>query len=36
VQTVLKRLREYGVDEVIEMEGEPEETHFRLPDSLLR
>jgi 4-hydroxy-3-methylbut-2-en-1-yl diphosphate reductase len=36
VQTVLKRLREYGVGEVIEMEGEREETHFRLPDSLLR
>ncbi len=35
VQTVLNRLREYGVGEVIEMEGEREETHFRLPDSLL-
>jgi 4-hydroxy-3-methylbut-2-enyl diphosphate reductase len=35
VQNVLKRLRVYGVDEVIEMEGEREETHFRLPDSLL-
>jgi 4-hydroxy-3-methylbut-2-en-1-yl diphosphate reductase len=36
VQSVLKKLREFGVSEVIEMKGEREETHFRLPDSLLR
>ncbi len=34
VQKVLNRLRAYGVSTVIEMEGEPESTHFRLPDSL--
>jgi 4-hydroxy-3-methylbut-2-enyl diphosphate reductase len=34
VQKVLDRLRAYGVSTVIEMEGEPESTHFRLPDSL--
>ncbi len=34
VQKVLDRLRAYGVSRVIEMEGEPENTHFRLPDSL--
>jgi 4-hydroxy-3-methylbut-2-enyl diphosphate reductase len=34
VQKVLERLRTYGVSSVCEMEGEPEQTHFRLPDSL--
>jgi len=34
VQKVLERLRAYGVSSVCEMEGEPEQTHFRLPDSL--
>jgi len=34
VQKVLARLRTYGVRSVCEMEGEPERTHFRLPDSL--
>jgi len=34
VQKVLDRLRAYGVSTVTEMEGEPESTHFRLPDSL--
>ncbi len=34
VQKVLERLRTYGVNSVCEMEGEPEQTHFRLPDSL--
>jgi 4-hydroxy-3-methylbut-2-enyl diphosphate reductase len=34
VQKVLARLRTYGVSSVCEMEGEPEQTHFRLPDSL--
>ncbi len=34
VQKVLDRLGAYGVSTVIEMEGEPESTHFRLPDSL--
>ncbi len=34
VQKVLARLRAYGVRSVCEMEGEPEQTHFRLPDSL--
>ena len=34
VQKVLARLRTYGVRSVCEMEGAPEQTHFRLPDSL--
>ena len=34
VQKVLERLRIYGVSTVSEMEGEPENMHFRLPDSL--
>lgn len=34
VQKVLARLRTYGVSSVCEMEGAPEQTHFRLPDSL--
>jgi len=34
VQKVLARLRTYGVRSVCEMEGEPEQTHFRLPDLL--
>jgi len=34
VQKVLARLHAYGVSSVCEMEGEPEQTHFRLPDSL--
>ena len=34
VQKVLERLRTYGVSTVGEMEGEPENMHFRLPDSL--
>jgi len=34
VQKVLERLRTYGVSSVSEMEGEPEQMHFRLPDSL--
>jgi 4-hydroxy-3-methylbut-2-enyl diphosphate reductase len=34
VQKVLERLRTYGVSTVSEMEGEPENMHFRLPDSL--
>jgi 4-hydroxy-3-methylbut-2-enyl diphosphate reductase len=34
VQKVLARLRVYGVSSVCEMAGEPEQTHFRLPDSL--
>ena len=34
VQQVLARLRELGVDEVIETEGEVESTVFRLPDEL--
>ena len=34
VQQVLERLRTYGASEVIEMEGQREETHFRLPESL--
>ena len=34
VQKVLERLRTYGVSTVSEMEGEPENMHFRLPDLL--
>ncbi len=34
VQAVLQKLRCFGADEVAEMEGEREETHFRLPESL--
>jgi len=34
VQKVLDRLGAFGVSTVIEMEGEPENKHFRLPDSL--
>ena len=34
VQKVLAKLRVHGVCSVCEMEGEPEQTHFRLPDSL--
>jgi 4-hydroxy-3-methylbut-2-enyl diphosphate reductase len=34
VQKVLARLHAYGVRSVCEMEGAPEQTHFRLPDSL--
>ncbi|MGZ3590458.1 MAG: 4-hydroxy-3-methylbut-2-enyl diphosphate reductase [Thermodesulfobacteriota bacterium] len=34
VQKVLARLHAYGVSLVCEMEGAPEQTHFRLPDSL--
>ncbi len=34
VQQVLERLRTYGASEVTEMEGEREETRFRLPESL--
>ncbi len=34
VQKVLAKLRTYGVGSVCEMEGEPEQTHFRLPESL--
>ncbi len=33
VQKVLEKLRTFGVDSVIEMEGEPEGVQFRLPDS---
>lgn len=34
VQRVLDRLRAYGATAVIEMEGERETMHFRLPDSM--
>jgi len=34
VQKVLDRLRTFGVNTIIEMEGEPEGIQFRLPDSL--
>ncbi len=34
VQAVLARLREFGVDEVSEMEGEPESVVFHLPGEL--
>jgi 4-hydroxy-3-methylbut-2-enyl diphosphate reductase len=34
VQKVLKKLYDYGVTQVNEMESEPEKMHFRLPDSL--
>ncbi len=34
VQKVLARLHAYGVSSVSEMEGAPEQTHFRLPESL--
>jgi 4-hydroxy-3-methylbut-2-enyl diphosphate reductase len=34
VQRVLAKLHAYGVSSVCEMEGTPEQTHFRLPESL--
>jgi 4-hydroxy-3-methylbut-2-enyl diphosphate reductase len=34
VQQVIERLRELGVRDVVEMDGEVETTVFRLPDSL--
>jgi 4-hydroxy-3-methylbut-2-enyl diphosphate reductase len=36
VQSVLEKLRVLGAGEAAELEGEREETHFRLPESLLQ